>query len=113
VKLVLKIAAGVVLASILLIAGCAALVSAGANEVQKESDETAITHAQFKGVEKGATRADVEADLGEPSDVQETDVSAFETSTSFDCIYYNKKGELLSLYQFCFDDGKLTSKASY
>jgi hypothetical protein len=41
------------------------------------------------------------------------EVSAFETSTSFDCIYDNKKGELVSLYEFCFDDGKLTSKASH
>jgi hypothetical protein len=113
VKLVLKIAGGLVLASVILIAGCAALVAGGANEVQKESDETAITHAQFRAVEKGSTRAAVEADLGTPSDVQESEISGFGETLESDCIYYNRKGELLSMYQFCFDNGKLTSKASY
>ena len=40
-KLVMKIAAGIILALVVLIAGCTALVSMGANEVQKEMDGAA------------------------------------------------------------------------
>ena len=28
-------------------------------------------------------------------------------------IYYNKEGDLASMYQFCFDGKRLTSKSSY
>jgi hypothetical protein len=109
----MKIALGVVLAVVFLIAGCTALIGAGASEAQKESDKTAITHSEYEAVEKGWTRAEVEAKLGKPSDVQESEIESLGQTYSSDCIYYNQEGEFASLYQFCFDNDKLTSKASY
>ena len=44
-KLILKIAAGVIIACVVLIAGCTALVSMGANEVQKEMDAATVQDA--------------------------------------------------------------------
>lgn len=112
-KLVVKIALGVILAVVLLIAGCTALLSAGVSEAQSESDKTAITRAEYEAVKKGSSRAEVEATLGKPSDVQESEIQSLGETYSSDCIYYNQEGELTSLYQFCFDNDKLSSKASY
>jgi hypothetical protein len=113
VKLVVKIALGVILAVILLIAGCTALLSAGVSEAQSESDKTAITQAEYEAVKKGSSRVEVEAMLGKPSDIQESEIEALGETYSSDCIYYNRDGDLASMYQFCFDNDKLTSKASY
>ena len=113
-KLMLKIVGGIVIASVLLVAGCTALLAAGANEVQADSDKHAITAKQFASIKAGMKRTAVEAKLGAPDNVQETDIEGFDKTTAeFDCIYYNRKGEVLSMYQFCFDNGKLTSKSSY
>lgn len=117
-KTIGKIVAGILIASVLLIGGCVALIGAGVDQAQKESDRTAITPAQYAAVKTGTQRSTVESRLGTPE-------SRDEVSTQIDglgdepfgqtCIYYGRTGELASLYQFCFDinSERLESKASY
>lgn len=104
----------------LLFGGCIALIGGAANEVDKELKKEAakgITPAQFKSIKPKSTRAQVEKALGKPSDVQEMDIDVSEFSDketqSNDCIYYQKKGEIASLYQLCFTDDVLSSTSSY
>jgi hypothetical protein len=118
-KLVLKIVAGILLASLLLIGGCAALIGGAANEASKELDKqqakNAITKQQYAAVKQRATRASVEKNFGKPEDIQESDIDLGDGKTmSSDCIYYNAKGGTLGdMYQFCFEDGRLSSKSAY
>lgn len=65
-----------------------------------------------------ARRSAVEKNLGDPYDVQESeiDTSAFDGAGSrdtHDCIYYQRKGDIASLFQFCFSNGALSSKSAY
>lgn len=122
-KTVMKVAAGILLAAVLLIGGCAALIGGAATEVQKESDEAAITAEQYQSVGSDDTLDSVIAEFGEPSDRQDMegsvpeggeDLGITEGDVGNTCIYYNKPGEIISPYQFCFDgDGNYQSKASY
>lgn len=116
------VAAGFLVAGTVTIVGCAALIGGAANEVQKESDKTAITPAQYQSVGSDDTLDSVKAEFGEPSDQQDTEINlsaeekaAIGSGAAGDsCIYYSRKGELASLYQFCFDaNGEYQSKASY
>lgn len=109
-KTIIKIIVGIVAASIILIVGLVALIGGAANEVQKESDESAITQADFESVKKGSSMKEVKDQLGEPEDEQVTQMEGMKDST---CIYYNQKGDIASMYQFCFDGKRLTSKSSY
>ena len=56
-KTVLKIALGIILAFTVLIVGCVAIIGAGVDEavdeVQKESDKTSITQAEYQSVKVG------------------------------------------------------------
>ncbi len=118
-KTVLKVALGLVLGLTVVIVGCAALFSAGVEKVQKDSDKTAITVGQYGSAKTGvSTRPQLEQAFGVPQTSNEVKAegvagipeSAFEQS----CIYYNRRGALASLFQFCFDgDDVLQSKASY
>lgn len=118
-KTVLKVALGILLAGVVMIVGCVALIGSAANEVQKDSDKTAITIEQYGSAKVGqATRSQIEADFGKPrssSDIQAEGVAGIpESDFSQACVYYSRKGELASIFQFCFDgNGKLRSKASY
>ncbi len=116
-KTVLKITLGILLASVLLIGGCVALIGGAANEVQKESDKSAITPAQYRSIDTGMARDAVEDRLGAPTNESEysTEIEGFDEPIGSSCIYYNRKGELLSLYQFCFDvnTDKLESMAGF
>lgn len=118
-KTVLKVMLGILLAGVVLIVGCAALIGGAANEVQEESDKTAITTEQYRSAKVGTARRDqIQADFGEPQTSDEIQAEGVEGIPESDfeqsCIYYNRKGEIASLFQFCFDgDGKLRSKASY
>lgn len=109
-KTILKIVVGVVIAGIVLVVGLVALLGGAASEIQKESDEHSITKEQYEQVKKGTSLKQVKADLGEPSDQQNTQMDGLGEQ---DCIYYNQKGDLASMYQFCFDNKKLTSKSLY
>jgi hypothetical protein len=95
-----------VVVGVLFLGGCAALIVAGVNEVEEEQDEHEVTRAQFDSIERGATRASVEARLGDPF---ETDRLGPGGST---CLYYPEEGEDLfaDYVEFCFVGGRLDSK---
>lgn len=120
-KTIFKIAAGILVACMVLIGGCVALVGGAANEVQKDSDKTAITLKQYRSVGKGDTLSDVRARFGEPESADEVDQDLSAEEQQFikkgeedlKCVYYNRKGELASIFQFCFDgNGKYKSKSA-
>lgn len=105
--------AGVIL-MVLFVGGCIALVGGIGSEIEKDlneqQQESSITLKEFKGVEMGALRKDLEKEFGEPSDVQEQTIEG----TQMDCIYYNNAdGEFMDTFQFCFTDGVLDSKSRY
>jgi hypothetical protein len=116
-KSVVKIALGIVLACVVLIAGCAALISGGVDEAQKDSDRTAVTREQYRQVKTGDKKSEVESRLGEPSSADEfsTEIDGLDKPVGSSCIYYGRKGELIAGYQFCFDvnTDKLESKSSF
>lgn len=121
-KTMLKVALGVVLGFTVLIVGCVALIGAGAQQVQKESDKTAITLAEYQSAKTGQiTRRKIEERFGAPQNAQEMRAEGIDgiPDTDFEqsCIYYNREGHLASIFQFCFDGNgraaKLSSKASY
>ena len=114
-KTMLKIAGGIVIAVVLLTAGCAALLGAGVSEAQKESNKHAITRAEYRSVKSGMNRRQVEAKLGAPADDQDMNVSFKDLGVkqNTQCIYYNEVDELMGMFQFCFDNGKLSSKSRY
>lgn len=118
-RTVLKVMLGILLAGVVMIVGCAALLGTAANEVQEDSDKTAITLQQYGSAKVGqATRSRIEADFGKPrssDEIQAEGVAGIpESDFSQSCIYFSRKGQLASLFQFCFDgNGKLRSKASY
>jgi len=112
-KTILKITAGILLAACVLIVGCSVLLSAGVNEavqeVQKDSDRTAITFKQYRSVNSRDSRDDVVQSFGAPSSASEVGLK----DLSSECVYYNRKGKFASIFQFCFDgNGKYQSKAS-
>lgn len=110
----LKVAAGVIIGGVLLIAGCSALLAGGADEVEKEisrqQNRSAITQRDYRSVRRGDSRSEVERRFGEPMSQDEVDVQGAPRS---DCIYYNRRGgEIGQLFQFCFEGGRLVSKAA-
>lgn len=116
-KTVLKVALGLILGMVVIIGGCTALFAGGVNEAQKESDKTAITLEDYQSVKTGqATRDEVVERFGEPSDASEfsTEVEGLKDPVGSECIYYNRRGDLASIFQFCFEinSGKLESKSA-
>jgi hypothetical protein len=113
-KTFLKVALGIALGFTLLFVGCGALMGAGFNAVVEELDNHAITQAQFDSVKTGArgnSRKRILARFGEPQPVEmvEDDLPKHQT----DCLYYNRKGQVLLTYEFCFDaNDRVKSKAS-
>lgn len=118
-KTVFKVMLGIVLGFTVLIVGCAVLIGGAANEVQKQSDKTSITVVEYGSAKVGqATRSQLEKRFGNPQtsdEIQTDDVSGIPKSAfKQSCIYYNRTGQIASLFQFCFDGaGKLTSKSSF
>ena len=118
---VMKVMLGVILGGVVLIAGCAALISSAADEAIKDLDaeqqQHAITKEQFDSVSIGTTEEGVIKELGkQPEDAQEFTNKGFlsEEPQNSSCIYYNRDGgEFGDVFQFCFDGGKLNSKNSY
>jgi hypothetical protein len=99
---VLKIALGVGLTIAVMFVGCGVLVGAGFNAVEKSLDKHSITQAQFDSVKSGArgnTRKRILARFGEPQTMTEIN----DGPPPADCMYYNRKGEFLSVYEICFD----------
>ncbi len=115
-KTVFKIAAGIILALVVVIGGCAALIGAGVNEAEDDAQEHAITKSQFDSIDQGSTQSEVEKELGDPSDDQEFESRFGGKTQGSSCIYYNEKGAELfegDSYQFCFTNEKLDSKNVY
>ena len=123
-KTILKVALGIILGLTVLIVGCAVIVGVGVNEavdeVQKDSDKTAITQADYESVKTGPdgnSRKRIESRFGEPQSQQDVETGEIEgvpdSSSDLECIYYNRKGKLVSLYQFCFENGRVESKSSF
>lgn len=114
-KTVGKIALGIILASVLLIGGCVALLGGAANEVSKELDkdqaEHAITQEEFDALEKGQSLDAVIEKLGEPDDTQTTEAGRFKNTL----IYYNVEGgEFGDMFQISFNGKeKLDGKSRY
>jgi hypothetical protein len=95
-----------------------ALLAAGVDEATKEQNETAITRSQFRSIDIGTTQTAVERRLGDPGDKQQFENEGLpgEQAAKSSCIYYNEKDKGLgegAFFQFCFDEGRLTSKNSY
>jgi hypothetical protein len=117
---VVKVALGVLLALTVLIVGCVALIGAGADEVVDEMDRqqraNSITLEQYRSVETGIGESELEERFGEPADAQEfeSEIPEIDEQSTGSCVYYNRRGgEVGDVFQFCFDDGRLTSKNSY
>lgn len=119
----MKVLLAVVLGGLVLIVGCVALIGAGINEgveeAEKEQDAKGITMSEFRSIKQGTTQDDVESQLGPPEDSQEFENQIPELQDQparSSCIYYPEKGKPLfegRSFQFCFDEGKLTSKNAY
>lgn len=118
-KTILKVALGLMLGVVVLIAGCVAIIGAGVDKAQKDSDKTAITAQQYGSAKTGsATRKQIESEFGSPKTSDEIQAEGIkgipESNFKQSCMYYTRKGALASLFQFCFGgDGVLRSKASY
>jgi hypothetical protein len=120
-RTVLKVLFGLTLFGLVVIVGCAALIGTAADEAIKELDAEqqrhAITKEQFDSIQIGASESRVVQQLGKPpEDKQEFTNKGFlsdepENST---CVYYNREGgEYGDVFQFCFDNGRLTGKNAY
>lgn len=114
----IKVMLGVIIGGTVLIGGCVALIAGGVDEAQKDSDKTSITAKDYGTAKTGeTTKATVVDMFGEPSSADELKADGVkgipESDFSQSCVYYNRRGELASIFQFCFDgDDKLTSKSS-
>lgn len=88
--------------------GCGACVAVGINAADEELDRTAISQREFDSVKQGTPRQEVEARFGE----------AWETDSEggLDCITYTERDDGLfdlTLFDFCFRDGRLVFKDRY
>jgi hypothetical protein len=106
----LKIMFAIIAAVVVLVVVAVVALGAALDSAQKDSDKQAITPAQFRSVKQGTSLHALTDRFGEPTDHQRMKVSGAAKS---DCVYYNAKGDFTGQYQFCFDGGKLTSKARY
>lgn len=121
VKIVLGVLAGLVLLGTVTVVGCAALIGSAANEAVKSLDAEqqahAITKDQYDAVKIGWSESKVISELGkEPENKQEFENESFvgDEPSNSSCIYYNKDGgDFGDVFQFCFDEKKLTSKNAY
>ncbi|MCK9249480.1 MAG: hypothetical protein M0P31_10970 [Solirubrobacteraceae bacterium] len=116
-KTVLKVTLGVLLAVVILIGGCAALLDSAADEVQKDSDRTAITPQQYRDVQIGERHDAVVDRLGEPASADEfsSEIEGLDEPVGSRCVLYGRKGELLAGYHLCFDinTDRLESKSAF
>ena len=122
-KTIFKIMLGIVLGGVLLAVGCAALVGTGVDqavkEAEREQNARGITMKQFRAVKQGTSQRRIERRLGAPEDAQEFENQIPELQdqpSRSSCIYYPEADKPLfegRSFQFCFDEGRLTSKNAY
>jgi anionic cell wall polymer biosynthesis LytR-Cps2A-Psr (LCP) family protein len=108
---VVKVALGVLLALVVVIAGCGLVFGAFVNEVdkgvKKETQKGALSRADAAKAKKGMTKRQVTRILGKPRDTQESD----DELGREEYLYYNVKGgDALTSWQFVFRKGKLAAK---
>lgn len=129
-KVFFAVAAGVLVAVVVVFIGCAAILGSAGNEAVKEIDRqerklerennrSAITNRQARSIPIGTTRAQVKRRLGRPLDTTESDNDFADSS----CMTYNVKNsakgafEVPDTWVFCFEgtgpSGTLTSKDRY
>ena len=110
-----KIALGVVIAFAVGVAGCAALVSTGVDEVQRQLREHAITTQQFRSVEEGSSRGALAEQLGvDPIADESLDHDGVPSYQQYkSCVYYSKKGTTIGFFEFCFKKDRLVSRRSF
>ena len=95
-------------ALVLGLGGCGACVAIGLNAADEELERTAISQREYASVERGDSRAEVEARFGDPWETDSDD--------GLDCITYTEEDDglfNLTLFDFCFRDGHLVSKDRY
>jgi hypothetical protein len=85
-------------------AGCSTSTQ---SELTGDSDASKNAQVHFGEISNGMSISEVQGVLGTPDDTQHTEVAGLVT----DCIYYGTPGDSSGWYQFCFDNGKLTSKS--
>lgn len=129
-KIFFAVAAGVIVALVIVFIGCAALIGSAGNEAVKEIDRqerkfqrqnnrSSISNRQARAIPIGTTRSEVRRRLGKPLDSTESEGDYSDGS----CITYNAKGSAKGPYDvpdqwvFCFEgtgqSGTLTSKDRY
>jgi len=119
VKTILKVALGIVLGLTVLVVGCVAVIGAGVDEAEKERQEEGISLGEFRDTQQGASERQVRDRLGKPESAQqfENQIPELQDQPSrSSCIYYPERGKPLfegRSFQFCFDEGRLTSKNAY
>jgi len=110
-KTVVKIALGVLIAGVLLIGGCIALIGTsidqGFKDVEKDRQAKAVSQSQIKDIKRGSSRRSVQRKLGKPENVQESN----DESGRVVYLYYPVNGgEELDQWQLVFEGNKLTAK---
>jgi hypothetical protein len=92
-------------------------VNSAVDNLNAEQAKHAITKQQFDAVQLGTSPAALAAQLGKaPENTQEfvTKGVLSEQDIQSSCVYYNQVGKSFgSRYQFCFENGALTSKNAY
>lgn len=110
-KTIIKIVLGIVIATVLLVGGCAALVGGALNSATKDGAEHAISQAEFKALKQGDSLSDVLDRLGEPKDRQTMQNQGIGKTVY---LYYNVEGgDLGDQYQITFTNGVLDGKNAY
>ncbi|MEJ7656894.1 MAG: hypothetical protein WKF33_07680 [Thermoleophilaceae bacterium] len=110
-RTVVKIALGVLLAGVVLIAGCAVVFGAFVSEVdkgvQEESQKNAVSRSEMREVKRGMSRREVVRLLGQPRDTSE---SEDELGREVMLFYNVKGGDALEGWGLTFRRDKLVSK---
>lgn len=120
-RTVLKVLAILTGLFVLFIVAIVVLIGAGAssvsNQLDKEQNAHAISATTYKSIQLGDRKSAVLDAAGKaPENAQEFQTAGVLDSKDIksSCVYWNKKGGSFGdIYQFCFDNGRLTSKNSY
>jgi len=110
---VVKVMLGILLAAMVLLAGCVGCVALVGNSIdddfKKQQNKNSITNRQARSVSLGTPKSEVISEFGKPKSTQESENEGLGEDS---CIYYNVKGGgALDQWQFCFDsDDQLTGK---
>lgn len=92
-------------------------VNNAVNQLNAEQQKHAITQSQFNSVQLGISQTALSNSLGKTPESSQEFVSKgvlSQQQIKSSCVYYNEAGHVFGrYYQFCFDNGALTSKNQY